>query len=87
VAVMLVSGQASDGRLGRFGAVVGSLTEGETAQITRLADSFGKSPRLVWGSPLMFGGLESITVYLESDIAGGDVQKRQSLRISASNLC
>jgi len=83
VAVMLVSGQASDGRLGRFGAVVGSLTEGETAQITRLADSFGKSPRLVWGSPSMFGGLESITVYLEPDIAGGDVQRGRLLRLEA----
>jgi len=59
------------------------LAEAEIAQITGLAKTFGKSPRLVLGLSSMFQGLAIITVYLEPDVAGVEVQRGRMLRLEA----
>jgi hypothetical protein len=83
VAAVLLAGQASDARVGQFGRVGRALAEAEIAQITRLANELGKSPRLVLGVPSMVGGLASISVYLDPDAAGSEVQRGRMLRLEA----
>ena len=75
LAAVLVASQTPDTQVGRFGQVGRGLAEAEITQITGLAKTFGKSPRLILGSPSMVEGLATITVYLEPDIAGVEVQR------------
>jgi hypothetical protein len=79
LAAMLLTSQNSSARLDRFGRVGQTLTEGDISQITSVAAGFGKLPRLVFGFPSMLAGLARITVYLEPDVADGDVQRGRAL--------
>jgi hypothetical protein len=83
LAAILVASQASAPQLGRFGRVGQTLTEPEIAQITSLAEPYGRSPRLVLGQSSMVPSLAIINVFLEPDAADTPVQRGTLLRLES----
>jgi hypothetical protein len=73
LAAVLVTIQASDSHIERFGTL--AITDAEVAQIARVSESTGKRPLLILGFSSMVPSAVAIGVYLEPDIVNAEVHR------------